>query len=38
VVTPRHARRAWAIYRLAPEVLARQGPALLRRALRRPRN
>jgi NAD(P)-dependent dehydrogenase (short-subunit alcohol dehydrogenase family) len=34
VVTPRHARRAWGMYRMAPESLVRNGPALLRRAVR----
>jgi NADP-dependent 3-hydroxy acid dehydrogenase YdfG len=34
VVTPRHARRAWGTYRIAPELLVRNTPTLLRRALR----
>jgi len=34
IVTPRHARTAWAAYRAAPELFVRIGPALLRRALR----
>jgi len=34
VVAPRHARAAWALYRVAPELVVRKGPALLRRARR----
>jgi len=37
IVTPRHARTAWAAYRLSPEYFVRIGPAVLRRALRRAR-
>jgi NAD(P)-dependent dehydrogenase (short-subunit alcohol dehydrogenase family) len=32
IVTPRRARLTWAAYRLAPELLARSGPAFLRRS------
>ncbi len=31
IVTPRHARLAWAVYRAAPELVVRSLPALLRR-------
>jgi NAD(P)-dependent dehydrogenase (short-subunit alcohol dehydrogenase family) len=34
VVAPRHARVAWAAYRISPEFFVRIGPAVLRRALR----
>ena len=34
IVTPRHARVAWAAYRLAPELVVRSLPPLLRRTLR----
>ncbi len=33
IVTPRHARAAWAVYRLAPALLVRSGSAFLRRTL-----
>jgi len=35
IVTPRHARAAWAAYRMAPELVVRSLPPLLRRTLRR---
>jgi NAD(P)-dependent dehydrogenase (short-subunit alcohol dehydrogenase family) len=35
IVTPRHARAAWAAYRFAPELVVRSLPPLLRRTLRR---
>jgi NAD(P)-dependent dehydrogenase (short-subunit alcohol dehydrogenase family) len=34
IVTPRHARAAWALYRLSPELVVRSLPPLLRRTLR----
>ncbi len=34
IVAPRHARLAWAAYRISPEFFVRIGPAVLRRALR----
>jgi NAD(P)-dependent dehydrogenase (short-subunit alcohol dehydrogenase family) len=35
IVTPRHARLAWVVYRAAPELFVRSLPSLLRRTLRR---
>ncbi len=34
IVTPRHARIPWRVYRLSPSLLIESGPRLLRRALR----
>jgi NAD(P)-dependent dehydrogenase (short-subunit alcohol dehydrogenase family) len=37
IVSPRHARTAWALYRLAPSAVVRSSPFILRRALRQSR-
>jgi NAD(P)-dependent dehydrogenase (short-subunit alcohol dehydrogenase family) len=37
IVTPRHARIPWRIYRLSPRLVIEIGPRLIRRALRDPR-
>jgi len=34
IVTPRHARVAWRVYRLSPRLVIESGPRLMRRALR----
>jgi len=36
IVTPRHARIPWRLYRISPRLLIEAGPRLLRRALRPP--
>jgi len=36
IVTPRHARIPWRLYRLSPQLVIESGPRLMRRALRSP--
>jgi hypothetical protein len=37
IVTPRHARIPWRVYRLSPRLIIESGPRFMRRALRSPR-